>query len=104
MAGRTENLKPWKPGHSGNPAGRPKRDLSAEIARAVFEQNPELIYRAMLRALKKGNAKTFAILAERGYGKLTKPVEFADQDLLAERLERARKRVAAIRTLPPNEL
>jgi hypothetical protein len=73
----------------------PKRDLSAEIARAVFEQNPELIYRAMLKALRKGNARTFAILAERGYGKLTTRVE-TDMDAsihLAERIERARKRI-----------
>lgn len=25
MAGGIENLKPWKPGQSGNPAGRPKK-------------------------------------------------------------------------------
>lgn len=94
MAGRVENLKPWPKGVSGNPAGRPRHDLSAEIARAVFEQNPELIYRVMLRALKKGNAKTFAVLANRGYGKVTAKV---DVDVnasisLAERLAAARKR------------
>ena len=95
MSGRLQNLKPWPKGVSGNPAGRPRRDLSAELARAVFEQNPELIYRAMLRALKKGNARTFAILADRAYGKVTASVEM---DLhasmsLVERLQRARKRV-----------
>jgi hypothetical protein len=37
VAGRKGNLKPWKPGQSGNPGGRPKRDLAAEIARAIFE-------------------------------------------------------------------
>jgi hypothetical protein len=95
VSGRVENLKPWPKGVSGNPAGRPRHDLSAEIARAVFEQNTELIYRAMLRALKKGNAKTFAVLAERGYGKLTTRVEM-DMDAsihLAERIGRARKRI-----------
>ena len=96
MAGRIENLKPWPKGVSGNYAGRPKRDLSAEIARAVFEQNPDLIYRAMLRALKKGNARTFAVLADRAYGKVTTRIELDGNAniSLAERIERARKAVA----------
>ena len=95
MAGRIENLKPWPRGVSGNPSGRPRHDISAEIARAVFEQNPEAIYRAMLKALKKGNARTFAILAERAYGKVTTAVEMnVNASIsLADRLERARKRV-----------
>jgi hypothetical protein len=29
----------WKPGQSGNPSGRPKHDLVAEIATACFENN-----------------------------------------------------------------
>ena len=41
MAGCIQNLKPWPKGVSGNPAGRPKNDISVEIARAVFENNPE---------------------------------------------------------------
>jgi hypothetical protein len=43
VAGRIANLKPWKPGQSGNPGGRPKRDLAAEIARSIFERDPEAI-------------------------------------------------------------
>lgn len=95
MAGRIENLKPWPKGVSGNLAGRPKHDLSAEIGKAVFEHNPELIYRAMLKALKKGNARTFAILAERAYGKVTASVEIDvnASPSLAKRLQRARQRV-----------
>jgi hypothetical protein len=95
VAGRIENLKPWPKGVSGNYAGRPKHDLAAEIARAVFERNPAAIYRAMLKALKKGNAKTFATLADRGYGKVTARVEM-DVDAsfsLAERIKAGRKRV-----------
>lgn len=29
---KVENLKPWKPGQSGNPAGRPKRKTLSEYA------------------------------------------------------------------------
>jgi hypothetical protein len=32
VAGRIENLKPWKPGESGNPGGRPKtKAITAEL-------------------------------------------------------------------------
>ena len=84
--GRFENLKPWKPGQSGNPGGRPKRDVASEMARAVFEGNEEVIYRALCKALFKGNPKVFLALAERVYGKLTKPVEVSGLEGLAEKL------------------
>lgn len=71
--GRIENLKPWKKGQSGNPGGRPKRDLSAEIAVAIFEQNADKIYRAMGKALLKGDPKVFAVLADRAFGKVKHP-------------------------------
>jgi hypothetical protein len=69
VAGRIENLKHWKPGQSGNPGGRPKRDLAAEIARSIFERNAEAIERVFAKELKKGNARVFAALADRAYGK-----------------------------------
>lgn len=47
---------PWKPGQSGNPNGRPKRDMAAEIAKAIFENNAEMIYAAYTKMLRKGNA------------------------------------------------
>lgn len=75
MAGRIENLKPWKPGQSGNPGGRPKRDMASEIARAIFEQNAGAIERAFAAALKKGDAKVFRALADRAYGKPRQQIE-----------------------------
>jgi hypothetical protein len=67
-------LTQFKPGESPNPGGRPKSDLAGEIARAVFQQNPEAIYDVMLEALKEGDPRVFAILAERGYGKVRQDV------------------------------
>ena len=70
VAGRVQNLRPWPKGVSGNPAGRPKNDISVEIARAVFENNAEAIYRGLARRLAKGDARVFKVLAERAYGKV----------------------------------
>ena len=77
---RNENLKPWKPGQSGNPGGRPKRDLAAEIARAIFEQDSEVIARAFAAELKKGNSKVFTALADRAYGKPRQQIEQVGED------------------------
>lgn len=90
MGGRKENLKPWQPGQSGNPGGRPKRDMAGEIARAIFESNADTIERVFARALKRGDVKAFIALAERAYGKPRQEVEqmsgltAAEERLIAE--------------------
>jgi hypothetical protein len=60
----------WKPGYCPNPGGRPKHDVAAEIARAVFTNNAEALYKAYLKAALKGNAYAFKELADRAFGKL----------------------------------
>ena len=89
-------MKPWvwKPGQSGNPGGRPKNDISAEIARAVFEQNPELVYAAMTQVLKKGSAFGFQVLSDRAYGKLKESLKVDGLEGLAEAIAKGRERVA----------
>ena len=101
MAGRIENLKPWPKGISGNPGGRPKRDLSSEIAQAVFENNPAAIFRAMTRALCKGDARIFKALADRAYGKIKETAE-RDASETVERLLAGRQR--ALESLSHEEL
>jgi hypothetical protein len=70
----------WQKGFCPNPSGRPKRDRAAEIAREVFERNPEAVYQAMAKALVKGNAYAFKELAERGFGKLVEKKEVTGKD------------------------
>lgn len=77
---RSENLTPWKPGQSGNPGGRPKRDLAAEIARAIFEHDAEAIERVFAAELLKGNSKVFTALADRAYGKPRQRLDFSAGD------------------------
>ena len=83
----------FQPGVCPNPGGRPKRDLAAEIARAVFEKNPEEITLAMFRGLKKADPRIFAVLADRGFGKLTEKVEVSGELGIGEKLAAARRRV-----------
>ena len=95
---KTARIAPfhWKKGQSGNPGGRKRGpDLAAEVAQAIFEGNPEAIYNAMLKALKKGNPKVYTALADRAFGKLTEKVEVVSGAALIERLNAGRKRVRA---------
>jgi hypothetical protein len=96
-----ERLKPFhfKPGQSGNPGGRPKHDVASEIAQALFMDNPELIYEAFLKVLKKGSPYGFQVLADRAFGRLkeTHAIEHSpykdasNEDLEARILELKRK-------------
>jgi hypothetical protein len=67
-------MKPWPKGVSGNPGGRPKRDLASIIAREVFAESPEAIKAGLARALQRGDAAVFKVLAERAFGRLPQPV------------------------------
>jgi len=73
--GRVENLKPWKPGQSGNPGGKPKVDLAAQIARAIFENDAPAIYAAYSKMLRKGSPYCFQVLSERAFGKLRESIQ-----------------------------
>jgi len=83
----------FKPGQSGNPGGRPKVDVAAEIARSVLEGNREAAINAFARALLKGNAYVFKELAERGYGKVSQEIVVSGAVEIVERLKAARKRL-----------
>lgn len=88
------NLKPWKPGQSGNPSGKRKHDKAKEIAQAIFEENEEAVYVALGKALLKGNAYAFKELAERAYGKLKETHEHNLGSSILDRLAAGRKRAA----------
>jgi len=50
--------------------GRPKVDLAAEVARALFENDGEGSYAAFQKVLRKGSPYAFQMLSDRAFGKL----------------------------------
>jgi hypothetical protein len=69
-------VAPWKPGDVPNPEGKNGRDVAQEIAKAVFTRNPVMIYQAYAKALGKGNAYAFDVIASRAFGKLKEKREY----------------------------
>jgi len=70
----------WKKGFCPNPGGRPKKDRAQEIAREIFEENPEAVYKALAKAVLQGNAYAFGQLADRAYGKIPQKQEITGKD------------------------
>ena len=89
-----KNLKPYVPGVSGNPGGKPGYDVAAALARAVIEGSQSDAYEGLAAQLAKGNAYTFKELAERGYGKLKEKIEVSGNAELLARLAAGRARAA----------
>jgi len=88
-------LKPWAKGVSGNPGGRPKRDLAAEVAKLVFEGlDQKQTAKAWAKAIQK-NPKMFQVLADRAYGRVKHTVE-AEIDLRSLSDEELEARLAEL--------
>ena len=68
MAGRVDNLRPWRKGESGNPGGRPKTAHISEALRAALESGKADELASVLLALatgrKKGTSVQIAALRE----------------------------------------
>lgn len=80
------NLKPFKPGQSGNPNGRPKKlpQIDKLIANILGEtesggSEAELILMALVKRAKKGDTRAAEIILERAYGKAKQPIEHSGE-------------------------
>ena len=97
--GHPATLKPWKPGQSGNPSGRPKKKPITEIFEKIFEEtkNCDMVRDALIETLKSsGMAKVLLIdkMADRIEGKVKDEVELTVKEGLAEQIAKFRKKKA----------
>jgi hypothetical protein len=97
---RTQNLRPWAKGVSGNPGGRPKRKPVTEALEA-FVATPEGVQ--ALVSLSKAVVKVAhrhpsmaVFVRETLEGKLTERLEVSGGLELAARVARARQRVTEL--------
>jgi hypothetical protein len=99
------NLKPFEPGQSGNPAGRPKsitfseacRKLLAEIEdEATQETVAEALAKAAIREAKAGSAQHLKEINDRVEGKARQPIDLT--------VEKPREALAAMLGVSPDEL
>ena len=70
--------------------------MAAEIARAVFEDNHEALYKAFTKALLRGNAYCCKERADHGYGRLKEHVQHEIRPYQDASDEEIRKRIAEL--------
>lgn len=100
MAGRPQNLKPWRPGQSGNPGGRPRRRTVAvavdEILQsAEFEEHKlepgekvvDLVARVIVRGALAGRFAFVDLILNRDR------LNFDEDDLRRMQAERPRIKI-----------
>lgn len=69
-----ENLRPWKPGQSGNPSGRPKtKQVRDALQKLIDELGLEPAVRAIYTKACEGDVGAFKEVADRLDGKVTQP-------------------------------
>lgn len=93
----TVGLKPWKPGQSGNPSGRPHKKPVTEMYERILSD--PIALKAMEKAIKKalGKGQMAMVLqlremTDRVEGKVTQPITADVTVNLSEAIAEARKR------------
>ena len=80
---KLENLRPWKPGQSGNPKGRPPEKPMKAALEAAAEADPDLVadlVRVGITQAKGGDFRYWKEIWDRFDGKVPAPVEVIQDD------------------------
>jgi hypothetical protein len=90
MKGRADNLRPWKPGESGNPGGRPKKMPLSDAYRELMEEPfpgdlnsktwAQVIALAVATKAASGDPKAAAHIADRLEGKAPQAIQVSGSD------------------------
>lgn len=75
---KLENLKPFKPGQSGNPKGAAKKipELNALLSN-IKESDYQKMIDKMVYLAKKGNVRAFEVISDRVFGKVKEKIEIS---------------------------
>jgi hypothetical protein len=78
---KPENLRPWKPGESGNRGGHSKQRRMASALNVYLELSGETedIIKALIKGAKDGSIQHIREVFDRVDGKLPTPVEVIDE-------------------------
>ena len=77
-------MKPWKPGQSGNPGGRPRRRLIDQVLEERLLNKDSALATAIANRLldraRRGELKAIQLVAERTQGKPRRQMELSGPD------------------------
>lgn len=79
---KLENLKPFKPGQSGNPKGAAKKipELNALLSN-IKESDYQAIINKLTQLAKKGNVRASEVLLDRAFGKVKQDLSIVGDGL-----------------------
>ena len=86
------NLRPFKPGQSGNPNGKPKKRMTEALLKKLVLKRANDLAEALLREAQAGNVAAWKEAADRTEGRVAEKIEISGNVDLGLRIAAARER------------